>query len=135
MAQCLEKSQEENEFWESIPQADLENEKYNVCQYPMSEAEIPASMENNGFADVSTGYATIDLTPDAPKYSAQMAENMIEANRQTALEAIRSFHTDHDEKALAAVNAKYDERLRLYREGIKQWDTSVSITMIIRGIC
>ena len=26
------------------------------------------------------------------------------------------------------------ERLRLYRTGKKQWDTSVSVTMVVRGI-
>ena len=47
-------------------------------------------MEQNGFLNVTTGYAVIDLTPDAPKYSAQMAETMIEAMRLTNLEAIQS---------------------------------------------
>lgn len=32
------------------------------------------------------------------------------------------------------INAKYDKRLELYNSGIKQWDTNVSVTMIIRGI-
>ena len=99
----------------------------------MSEAGIPASAEQNGFRDVSTGYAVIDLTPDAPKYPAEMAERMIEAQRQNDLEAIASVHAENDKEAIAAINAKYDERLRLYREGIRQWDTSVSITMIVRG--
>ena len=91
-------------------------------------------MEKNGFSDVTTGYAVIDLTPDAPKYSAQMAESMIEAERQGELEAIMSVHSESGEKAVSAVNAKYDERLRLYRAGVKQWDTLVSVTMILRGI-
>ena len=99
----------------------------------MSEAELPASMEQNVFSDVATGYAIIDLTPDAPKYSPQMAETMIEAMRATDLEAIQSAHSNHARKAISAINRKYDQRLRLYREGIKQWDTSVSVTMIIRG--
>lgn len=133
-APCLEMTKEEKEFWDSIPQSESELEKYGVCQYPMSEAQLPASMENSGFSNVTTGYAVIDLTPDAPKYSAQMAESMIEANRQTCLEAIRSVHSKKDAKAVNAVNAKFDERLRLYHEGKKQWDTSVSITMIVRGV-
>ena len=68
----------------------------------MSEAGIPASAEQHGFRSVSTGYAVIDLTPDDPKYPAEMAERMIEANRQD-------------------------------REGLRLWDTSVSVTMIVRG--
>jgi hypothetical protein len=99
----------------------------------MTEAELPTSMEENGFSDVTTGYAVVDLTPDARKYSSQMAELMIEAKRQNDLEAIKSSYHEYDEKVINAVNAKYEERLRLYHEGIKQWDTSVSLTMIVRG--
>jgi len=36
-------------------------------------------------------------------------------------------------RSMVPEDAKYDERLRLYHEGIKQWDTSVSLTMIVRG--
>ena len=133
-AQCLETTREEKEFWESLPHSENELEKYGVCKYPMSEAELPASMELHGFVNVTAGYAVIDLTPDAAKYSDKMAEDMIEAGRQSSLEAIQSAHSDHADKAISAVNQKYDERLRLYRAGIKQWDTSVSITMIVRGI-
>ena len=132
-APCLEMTKEEKEFWENIPEAESELEKYGVCQYPMTEAELPTSMEENGFSDVTTGYAVVDLTPDARKYSSQMAELMIEAKRQNDLEAIKSSYHEYDEKVINAVNAKYEERLRLYHEGIKQWDTSVSLTMIVRG--
>lgn len=133
-APCLEMTTEEIEFWDSLSQSENELEKYGVCQFPMSEAELPASMEKHAFRNVTTGYAIIDLTPDAAKYSNKMAEAMIEEGRQSSLEAIRSAHSDHAGKAISAVNNKYDERLRLYRAGIKQWDTAVSVTMIIRGI-
>ena len=108
-------------------------EKYGIGKYWLSEAGLPAIMERYGFVDVSTGYALIDLTPDAPKYTPEMAEAMIEAMRQNDLEAIASAHSSMAQKAIDAVNAKYDERLRLYREGIRQWDTTVSITMVARG--
>lgn len=133
-APCLEITSEEKEFWESLAQSEDELEKYGVCRYPMSEAEFPASMEQHAFRKVTTGYAIIDLTPDATKYPDKMAEDMIEEDRQSCLEAIQSAHSDYADKALSAVNKKYDERLRLYRAGIKQWDTSVSVTMIVRGI-
>ena len=134
IAPCLEPTEEERAFWESIPEEEGSFERLGVCRYPMSEAELPACMEKNGFGCVTTGYAVADLTPDAPKYSAAMAEAMIESERQNDLEAIRSAHSDHDDAAIAAVNRKYDERLRLYRAGMKQWDTSVSVTMIARGV-
>ena len=107
-AQCLETTREEKEFWESLPQTENELEKYGVCKYPMSEAELPASMELHGFVNVTAGYAVIDLTPDAAKYSDKMAEDMIEAGRQSSLEAIQSAHSDHADKAISAVNQKYD---------------------------
>ena len=133
-APCLEMTSEEKEFWDSLSQTEENLDKFGVCQYPMSEAELPASMEKHGFVNVTTGYAIIDLTPDATKYSKKLAEAMIEEGRQSSLEAIRSAHSNHADKAISAVNNKYDERLKLYRTGIKQWDTSVSVTMIIRGI-
>ncbi len=133
-AKCLEPTADEIAFWDSIPQSESNIGKYGVCRFPMSEAELPASMEAHGFADVRTGYAVVDLTPDAPKYPASMAEAMIEALRQNDLEAVLSAHSPQADKILNVVNAKYDERLRLYREGKKQWDTSVSVTMILRGI-
>lgn len=133
-AKCLDITDVEKAFWSNQPNANDDLEKYQVCQYPMSEAEIPASMEEHGFSDVSTGYAIIDLTPDNSKYPAPMAEAMIEADRQCALEAIFATHSDKTDEVVSAVNKKYDERVRLYRVGIKQWDTTVSVIMVIRGI-
>ncbi len=133
-APCLETTEEEKAFWDSLPSSGEELRKYGVCRYPLSEAELPASMEQHGFRNVTTGYAVIDLTPDAEKYSGKLAEAMIEEGRQSSLEAIRSVSSMHAEAAVAAVNRKYDERLRLYRAGIRQWDTAVSITMMVRGV-
>ena len=132
-APCLEMTDEEKKFWDSIPESEDVRETCGVGAFHMSEAELPASMEKHGFKNVAAGYALIDLTPDAPKYPEKMAEAMIEEGRQSSLEAIRSAHSDHADKAIAAVNNKYDERLRLYRAGIKQWDTFISVTMILRG--
>lgn len=133
-APCLQLTSEEIEFWDSLNQLEDELQKYGVGKYAMSEAELPASMEKYGFKCVTTGYTIIDLTPDATKYPKEMAEAMIEEGRQSSLEAIQSVHSDHADKAISAVNNKYDERLRLYRAGKKQWDTTVSVTMILRGI-
>ena len=99
----------------------------------MNESEIPVSMEQNGFTNVTPGYAVIYLTPDALKYSRDMGEAMIEAQRQTNLEAIKNAHIEGEAKVIEEVNEKYDKRIELYRAGIKQWDTSVSVTMILRG--
>ena len=134
VAPCLEMTGEERAFWDGVPESEGALERYGVCRFPMTEAQLPASMEAHGFTNVVAGFALIDLTPDAPKYSGRMAEAMIEEGRQSTLEAIRSARSDHADAAVAAVNRKYDERLRLYRAGIRQWDTSVSVTMIVRGV-
>lgn len=133
-ADCLATTDAETEFWSNRPNDQDETEKYQVCRFPMSEAEIPASMEKHGFINVSTGYAIIDLTPDDPKYPAPMAEAMIEADRQCALEAIVLTHSKNTESVKSVVNSKFDERIRLYREGIKQWDTTTTVMMAVRGV-
>ena len=132
-APCLAETEEEQRFWSTQPDMESEFEKYQVCRFPMTEAGLPASMEAHGFLRVSAGYAVIDLTPDDPRYPAEMAELMIEAERQNDLEAVRSAHAEYPKTVLAAVNARYDERLRLFRRRIRQWDTNVSLTMILRG--
>lgn len=168
-APCLEETEEEKAFWNGTESWEETRDLYQVCQYPMTEAQIPASMEQNGFADVSTGYAVIDLTPDEPRFPAEMAETMIEAQRQTSLEGIVNACQDNGRqdngredngrqdkdvqdsavqdkamqdgavqdkaaRVMEVVNEKYDKRIQLYRQGVKQWDTSVSITMMIRGV-
>ena len=141
-AECLSPNEYERRFWERAEKFDDTMERFGVCRYPMSEAEMPAAMEKYGFCDVSAGYVAIDLTPDDPKYSCSLALDMINANRSTALDAIESaasMMADHAdileiEEMKRLTNAKYDERIRLYRNGEKQWDANVSMIMVIRGI-
>lgn len=132
VAPCLRETEAERAFWETV--RDDAFERLGVGKYRMNEAELPAAMERYGFQELTTGYAVADLTPDDPQYSAKQAEAMIEAARQSALEAIASAHSDRAGPAIAAVNAKYDERLRFLRRGIKQWDTETSVTQIVRGV-
>ena len=54
--------------------------------------------------------------------------------RQNDIEAIEQNQTDDVTRIIESINKKYDNRIDLYRHGVKQWDTSVSITMVIRGI-
>ena len=139
---CASDNEYERSFWEKAAKYDDSMERFAVCRYPMSEAEIPAAMARYGFDNVRTGYAVADLTPDDPKYSADMALDMINANRYNALDAIESvmnsmperFDIGEIEEMRRMTNAKYDERIRLYNSGEKQWDTNVSIIMVIRGM-
>ena len=131
IAPCLEPTAEEEAFWSRIE--DDAFERYGVGRYALSESELPAAMESCGFVNVTTGYAMIDLTPDDPKYPRLFAREMIEAERQSALEAIRSANSPLAGPVLAAVNAKYDRRLELLDAGEHQWDTETTVTMVLRG--
>lgn len=139
---CITFNEYEQQFWKKAEQHDDSMKKYSVCKYPMSEAELPIAMEKYGFNDIRTGYATIDLTPDNPKFSTTLANDMINANRYTALDAIDSvlhnmpehFTAEEAEKMKCLAKAKYDTRIEQHERGEKQWDTNVSIIMVIRGI-
>ncbi len=141
-ADCLMPDEFERQFWQKAEKYDDSMEKYAVCKYPMSEAELPLAMTAYGFSDVRTGYVTVDLTPDDPKYTPEMAHAMINAHRQSALEAIDSvpvsmpnhFSAVDAEEMKHLTNAKYDARIAQYDRGEKQWDTTVSIIMSVRGI-
>ena len=140
-AKCLADSEYEQAFWEKVARFDDSMEKYGVCKYPMSEAQLPEAMERYGFHDVQTGYVTVDLTPDDPKVSPHMALTMIEAQRSNDLDALASVKNTIPEQGTDAelaqmrrlINAKYDLRLAQYARGEKQWDTSVSVIMAVRG--
>ena len=70
-----------------------------------------------------------------------MGRAMINAEHQTRLDAINSLKAiapdlvSHEERVemRRLINQKYNRRMALYDAGIKQWDTSVSITMVMRG--
>ncbi|MDE6658860.1 MAG: methyltransferase domain-containing protein [Eubacterium sp.] len=139
---CITFNDFEQQFWKKAEQYDNSMEKYAVCKYPMSEAELPVAMKKHGFSDIRTGYATIDLTPDNPKFSDTLAHNMINANRYTTLDGIESvlqtmpehFTAEEIEKMKHLANAKYDTRIEQYERDEKQWDTNVSIIMVVRGV-
>jgi ubiquinone/menaquinone biosynthesis C-methylase UbiE len=141
-APCLAENEMERAFWEAVAQQDDSMKKYAVCAYPMSEAELPRAMQQHGFCSVSTGYAAIDLTPDNPKYSAPLALDMIEAAHLCEVEFVESaayslpdcVTQEKKQQMLQRIEQKYAERRRLYEQGEAQWDTTVSITMIVRGI-
>lgn len=131
----------EKAFWKKVQKYDTSLETYSVCQYPMSEAEMPVAMEKYGFRNIRTGYAAIDLTPDHPKFSRQLAYDMINAERYSALDSIDSvietmpehFTVEEAAEMKRLANIKYDTRIEQYNRGEKQWDTNVSVIMVIQG--
>lgn len=130
----LAKTEEELRFWNGVTDEEDVFEKYGVGRYWLSESELPLQMEEYGFRNVSTGYVLSALTPDNPGTSGRFAVQMIEAERQSDLEAVLSAHTANADEAIRAINRKYDERLKLYAEGKKQWDTEIAVMMVLRGL-
>ena len=143
-APCIaEQSDFEKDIWNRVSKRMEEVvREYNVCPYPMTEQEYPLCMEKYGFRNISTEYITINLTPDNPAYSKETAHAMINANRQSQLDSIKVLKSaafdlvsDNEvDELMRLTDQKYDKRLELYNSGIKQWDTNVSVTMIMRGV-
>ena len=141
-AACLASNNHEQQFWHKAEQYDDTLNKYAVGKFHMNEAELPSVMQKYGFKNVRTGYAIADLTPDNPKYSSEFAFGIINTERYSDIESIESvgykmrghFSSEEIDKMKRIVNAKYDERLNLYQSGEKQWDTVVSVIMVIRGV-
>ncbi len=141
-APCMALSDYEEAFWQKLSPHDDTMAKYAVCRYPMNEAEMPAAMENHGFSNVSTGFVAVALTPDDPALSPALARAIIEERRYNDLDAIESALRSLPEHIMPGgidemkrlANARCDARLALYERGEKQWDTSVSLIMVIRGV-
>ena len=139
---CIAPGEYEKRFWEKAEEHEESLDKFEVCKYPMNEAELPVIMEKYGFRKVTTGYVLMDLTPDNPKYSKEMAYQIINTGRYASLERIQTvadtmseyFSDQEIEKMICLTNEKYDTRIQQYESGEKQWDTDVLLTMVIRGI-
>ena len=139
---CYAQSDYEKAFWKKAEQYDNSIEKYNIGKYYLNEAKLPFVMEQYGFKDIKTGYVLVDLTPDNPKTSPEFARAIINADRYSAIESIESveqtmteyFSNQEISEMKRIVNNKYDVRIKQYDDKEKQWDTSVSIVMIMRGI-
>lgn len=143
-AECVSaQSPCEKAVWErAAAAAGKIREEYGVGRYAMSESELPSAMERYGFRQVSTAYLAVNLTPDDPANPRALAHAMINAHRQTALDAVNALPRIAPgaacgaelEEMLRCVNSRYDRRIRLYDEGKKQWDTAVTLTMVVRGV-
>ncbi len=143
-ADCIkEQSKFEAEIWNRVEKYFKDNDQsYQVGQYYLSESQLPATMEQYGFHLVSTDYVTINLTPDNPEISKEMAYAMIDAGRREKLDNIEAFPhcapgivTEEEMAEMKKqIHQKYDKRMELYQAGKKQWDTNMSLTMVLRGV-
>lgn len=103
---------------------------------------MPAAMERYGFKSVKTGYVIANLTPDNPDTAPEFARAIINADRYAAIESIESvaysmpkhFSSKELAEMKRIVNNKYDTRIEQYDNNERQWDTTVSVTMVLRGI-
>lgn len=143
-ADCVaQQSDFERDIWARVSERCRNMDRdLGVGRYAMSERELPQAMEAHGFDNVSTHYIAVNLTPDDPDVSPEAAHAMIDAQRRMRLDAVQSLEQiapDVVGKAElseleARVNRRYDERLALYDAGKRQWDVSVSLTMVVRGV-
>ena len=117
------------------------DERYNVGKYGCSEQKMALQMSEYGFKNIETHYFGINLTPDSAQYEKDFAVKMIETNRRVHLDSLEylphiapNVVTDEEIKKWAdEINRKYDKRIELYHAGDKQWDISISFTMLLRG--
>ena len=136
------KTEFENDFWQRVSQFDDSMERFSVGKYGMNEQTLPKTMEDFGFHSVSTAYAVSNLTPDNECVPKEMAVLMINACRYNDLDAIQSVWETMPERVTKEeidemtrlANQKYDKRIQKYLSGEKEWDTTVSIAMIVRGV-
>lgn len=144
LAPCIEEESDfEKEIWQRTADCYTQRMKQNhVCAFPQDEAELVRNMERAGFHSVTTGYVVSDLTPDDPKFSREMARAMIEAERTNDLDGAEllpriapGIVTQEElERLCALIREKYERRLALLRDGVRQWDTVVSVTQVVRGV-
>ena len=139
-APCLDEMTDfEADVWK---RAEELSEELPVCRYPMSEAGYPSVMEKHGFKNVTTDYITVNLTPDDPRNSPETAHDIINSERYGCLEAIErlSLNTkgkisdEEISEMTRLANTRFDRRIELCDAGIKQWDTSVTVIMAVRGV-
>lgn len=141
-APCLAQDERETRFWEMVLAQDDTQEKYGVCRYPMTEAELPSAMEYYGFRDVHTGYVAVDNTPDDPAVTEELAGEMIFSGMYNDLEALESairisdyrISREETEYVRERIKEKYALRMAQHARGDKQWDTAVSVIMAVRGV-
>lgn len=132
-APCLAETDVEAAFWQSTGDDDTWA-RYGVGRYWQDERQMPVTMEHNRFAGISTGYVVVSLTPDNPSCPPDMAEAILDAQRAGALEAVLSTGRTDAGPVLDAIQAKYDRRLQLLRDGCRQWDTYTTLNLVLRGV-
>ena len=143
-APCVgEETPFETALWEKagarVSEADR---RLGVGAYAMDEQALPRTMEAYGFRDVTSAYVAVNFTPDSPDCPRDMALAIFEAGRRNDLDATDFLLNeagdlvtpDEVREMKRLINARYDRRVALYEAGERQWDTTVALTQIVRGV-
>ena len=134
-APCLDETEEERRFWSDVMTDNDDFEKYGVGKYFVGEEELLAQPLRYGFSSVTPGHITVDLTPDDPNCQRDFAKQIIEAGRESEIEAVLSTRSEKASAIVKIINKKYDERIRLLSEGKPQGDTAITqITAVIAQV-
>ena len=139
---CYALNDYEKSFWQKAKRYDNALTEYGVGKYAMNETEMPVVMERYGFENTETGYVAVNLTPDNPSNTPEFSYAIINADRYSDLDSVKSveysmsdhFSNNEISKMQSIINNKYDTRIKQYDRHEKQWDTTVSLIMVMRGI-
>lgn len=135
-------SEEERALWERVePYFKGLHKKHGVARYAIHETELPKRMMDAGFHDVVLSFVVSPAIPDNADVHPSLAMAIIETGRQVALDAVVLAQTSvpcvladtEIDRLKWLINARFDERIRIYETGEKLWDVSASVLMIARG--
>ena len=89
-------------------------------------------------SNASDGTSVLQIADGALNETSAILQRMRElsvqaANGTNSLEDKQAIQ-DEIEALKRLICARYDERLSLYDRGVRQWDTDVSVVMIVRGV-
>ena len=143
-APCLaEETPFEAALWRRVDARVTEAHKAGgVGAHQMDERALPLAMAQYGFGDVSTRYVAVNLTPDDPDCPRTMALSIFEDGRRNDLDVadflprVAGDLVTPDEVAelKRLINERHDRRVALYEAGVKQWDVTLALTMVARGV-
>ena len=144
LAPCVEEETPfEAALWEKagarVSEADR---RRGVGAYAMDEQALPRRMEACGFREVTSTCVALSFTPDSADCPRETALAIFEAGRRNDLDAAEFLLNEAGDLVTPAeigelkrlIDARYDRRVALYEAGERQWDTTVALTQIIRGV-
>ncbi|HEX3047731.1 MAG TPA: class I SAM-dependent methyltransferase [Bacillota bacterium] len=138
-----EKSEREKELWQLI-EGDWEerDRKQGFVRYLLQPDEIVKIFVETGFMDIQVDGIAFQLCIDDHRNSLAEKLAIWESERQIALDGIKLGIRKLDEplpEGYAAeleklVEERMNQRLRLIQDGVKVWDFSITMGLIVSGV-